>query len=171
MDGDQYRVMAIISLSINAAFAWKAALAPILALTTAEAELIAICACATEVIYVRKLANELGFLQTKPTIVYTDNQGVKALAEHTHFKGRSKHYQLRRTFIQDMVSQHFLVIHYCPREHMIADVQTAPRPFPVLDAFSKIIYGEVFAAVRLHGQQDFGPLRSERTRSSERGGV
>ena len=70
-----------------------------------------------------------------------------------------------------MVSQHFLVIHYCPREHMIADVQTAPRPFPVLDAFSKIIYGEVFAAVRLHGQQDYGPLRSKRTRSSERGGV
>ena len=70
-----------------------------------------------------------------------------------------------------MVSQHFLVIHYCPREHMIADVQTAPRPFPVLDAFSKIIYGEVFAALRLHGQQDFGPLRSARTRSSERGGV
>jgi len=155
----------------NAAFAWKAALAPILALSTAEAELIAICACATEVIYVRKLANELGFLQTKPTIVYTDNQGAKALAEHTHFKGRSKHYQLRWTFIQDMVSQHFLVIHYCPREHMIADVQTAPRPFPVLDAFSKIIYGEVFAAVRLHGQQDYGPLRSKRTRSSERGGV
>lgn len=155
----------------NAAFAWKAALAPILALSTAEAELIAICACATEIIYVRKLANELGFLQTKPTILYTDNQGAKALAEHTHFKGRSKHYQLRWTFIQDMVSQHFLVIHYCPREHMVADVQTAPRPFPVLEPFSKIIYGEVCAAVRLPGQQDVGPLRSERTRSSERGGV
>ena len=155
----------------NAAFAWKAALAPILALSTAEAELIAICACATEIIYVRKLANELGFLQTKPTILYTDNQGAKALAEHSHFKGRSKHYQLRWTFIQDMVSQHFLVIHYCPREHMVADVQTAPRPFPVLEPFSKIIYGEVCAAVRLPGQQDVGPLRSERTRSSERGGV
>jgi hypothetical protein len=72
--------------------------------------LIAISACATEIIYVRKLANELGFLQTKPTILYTDNQGAKALAEHTHFN-RSKHYQLRWTFIQDMVSQLFLVIH------------------------------------------------------------
>jgi hypothetical protein len=132
----------------NAAFAWKAALAPILALSTAEAELIAICACATEIIYLRKLANELGFLQTKPTILYADDQGAKELAEHTHFKGRSKHYQLHWTFIQDMVSQH-LIIRYCPREHMFADMQTAPRPHPVLEPFSKIIYGEVCAAVRL----------------------
>ena len=42
---------------------------------------------------------------------------------------------------------------------MVADVQTAPRPFPVLEPFSKIIYGEVCAAVRLPGQQDLGPLK------------
>ena len=69
-----------------------------------------------------------------------------------------------------MVSQRFLVIHYCLRVHMVADVQTAPRPLPVLEPFSKIIYGEARAAVRLPGQQDVGPLRSVRTRYSERGG-
>ena len=75
-------------------------MAPILALWTEEEELIAICACATEVIYVRKLANGLGFLQTKPIILYTDNQGAKPLAEHNRYslKGRSKHYQLPWTF-------------------------------------------------------------------------
>lgn len=61
----------------NAAFAWRASLAAILALSTAEAELISICACATEIAYCRKLANELGFLQLKPTILYEDNQGAK----------------------------------------------------------------------------------------------
>ena len=143
----------------NAAFAWKAALAPILALSTAEAELIAICACATEILYVRKLANELGFLQTKPTILYTDNQGAKALAEHTHFKGRSKHYQLRWTFIQDAVAAHQLKILHCPRDDMLADLQTAPRPHPVTERFSKTIYGEVFSAW------------ASLARSSEQGGV
>jgi hypothetical protein len=127
----------------NAAFSWRAALASILALSTAEAELISICACATEIAYARKLANELGFLQVKPTILYEDNQGAKALAEHTHFKGRSKHYQLRWSFVQDYVQRHMLVIHYCPREHQLADVQTAPRAYPVFERFSKIIYGEV----------------------------
>ena len=127
----------------NAAFSWRAALASILALSTAEAELISICACATEIAYARKLANELGFLQVNPTILYEDNQGAKALAEHTHFKGRSKHYQLRWSFVQDYVQRHMLVIHYCPREHQLADVQTAPRAYPVFERFSKIIYGEV----------------------------
>ena len=73
-----------------------------------------------------------------------------------------------------MVPQHFLVIHYCPLEHMVADVQTAPRPYdpyPVLEPSSKIIYGETYAASRLHGPQAVGPLRCVRTRSSERGGM
>ena len=47
----------------NEAFSWKSSLAPILALSTSEAKLIAVCACAQEVIYCRKLATELGFLQ------------------------------------------------------------------------------------------------------------
>ena len=54
---------------------------------------------------------------------------------------------------------------------MAADVQTAPGPLPVLEPFSKIIYGEVCAAVRLPGQQDVVPWRSVRTHSSDRGGV
>ena len=127
----------------NAAFAWRSALAAILALSTAEAELISICSCATEIAYCRKLADELGFLQLKPTILYEDNQGAKALADHGHFKGRSKHYQLRWSFIQDYVQRGVLSVHYCPREHQLADINTGARPFPVLEKFSKIIYGEI----------------------------
>ena len=101
--------------------------------------------CATEIAYCRKLADELGFLQLKPTILYEDNQGAKALADHGHFKGRSKHYQLRWSFIQDYVQRGVLSVHYCPREHQLddSDINTGARPFPVLEKFSKIIYGEI----------------------------
>ena len=124
----------------NAAFSWRAALASILALSTAEAELISICACATEIAYARKLANELGFLQVKLTILYEDNQGAKALAEHTHFKGRSKHYQLRWSFVYTSFKIMSSVTCWLSREHQLADVQTAPRAYPVFERFSKI-YG------------------------------
>jgi hypothetical protein len=74
----------------NAAFSWKCTLARILALSTSESELIAECACAQEVLFCRKLANELGFLQIAPTLLFEDNHGAICLTQHGHFKGRSK---------------------------------------------------------------------------------
>ena len=65
----------------NAVFSWKCSLSSILAMSSAGAELIALCACAADVAYCRKLANELGFLQLCPTTVHEDNLGAKQIAE------------------------------------------------------------------------------------------
>jgi hypothetical protein len=92
----------------NAAFSWKSSLAPILALSTSEAELIAVCACDQEVIYCRKLATELGFLQVAPPRVYEDNHGPICLAENGHFKGRTKHVHLRWNFVSQCIDQCFI---------------------------------------------------------------
>ena len=82
----------------NAVFSWKSSLSSVLAMSSAEAELIALCACAADVAYCRKLANELGFLQLRPTVIHEDNVGAKQLAESGNFKGRSKHFELRWRF-------------------------------------------------------------------------
>ena len=68
-------------------------------MSSAEAELIALCACAADVAYCRKLANELGFLQLRPTVIHEDNLGAKQIAESGNFKGRSKHFELRWRFL------------------------------------------------------------------------
>jgi hypothetical protein len=49
-------------------------------MSSAEAELIALCACAADVAYCRRLANELGFLQLRPTIIHEDNVGAHSNA-------------------------------------------------------------------------------------------
>ena len=51
----------------NAVFSWKSCLSSIVATSTCEAELMAYCSCACEVLYARKLAAELGFCQLSPT--------------------------------------------------------------------------------------------------------
>jgi hypothetical protein len=58
-------------------FCWKSSSSSVLAMSSAEAELIALCACAADVASCRKLANELGFLQLRPTIIHEDNVGAK----------------------------------------------------------------------------------------------
>ncbi len=79
----------------GAAFSRKSALAPTLALSTSEAELISVASCVQEVNLCRKLVTELGFIQPDPTPIAEDNTGVITLFEGVHFKGRSKHVQLR----------------------------------------------------------------------------
>ena len=58
----------------NAVVSWKTKLLAILA-TSTEAELISAAHCAVEVVFLRKLAEELGFHQVSPTIIYEDNNG------------------------------------------------------------------------------------------------
>jgi hypothetical protein len=53
-------------------------------MSSAEAELIALCACVANVAYCRKL--ELGFLQVRPTIIHEGHVGAKQLAESGIFQ-------------------------------------------------------------------------------------
>ena len=126
----------------NAVFSWKSAVAPILALSTAEAEMIAVCCCAQEVAFSRKLANELGFLQLSPTPIYEDNLGAKAIAETGYFRGRSKHYQLRWGWITEMINRGVIIVVGVRRNKQLPDIGTAPRGAPQLESMLKAIYGE-----------------------------
>ena len=110
----------------NAVFSWKSTLSSVLAMSSAEAELIALCACAADIAYCRKLANELGFLQLRPTVVHEDNIGAKQLAESGNFKGRSKHYELRWRFLHHFINRGILSIKAVKRDLQLADVGTAP---------------------------------------------
>ena len=111
-------------------------------MSSAEAELIALCACAADVAYCRKLANELGFLQLRPTIIHEDNFGAKQLAESGSFKGRSKHFELRWRFLHHYINRGIVRINAVKRDLQLADVGTAPRGYPQLQSMGAIIQGE-----------------------------
>jgi hypothetical protein len=55
------------------------------------------------VLFCRKLANELGFLQIAPTLFCEDNHGAICQAQHGHFKRRNKHLDLSWKFIKDCI--------------------------------------------------------------------
>ena len=111
-------------------------------MSSAEAELIALCACAADVAYCRKLANELGFLQLRPTIIHEDNIGAKQLAESGSFKGTSEHFELRWQFLHHYVNRGIVSIKAIKRDLQLAGVGTAPRGFPQLQSMVAIIHGE-----------------------------
>ena len=126
----------------GAVFSWKSAVASVLAMSSTEAELIALCACAADVAYCRKVANELGFLQWRPTVIHEDNEGAKKLAESGNFKGRSKHFELRWNFLVDFCRRGIVTIKAVKRILQLADIGTAARAYPQFEACCKCIYGE-----------------------------
>jgi hypothetical protein len=111
-------------------------------MSSAEAKLIALCACAADVAYCRKVANELGFLQLRPPVIHEDNLGEKAIAENVNFKGRSKHFELRWRFFHHYINRGVVTIKAIKRDLQLADIGTAPRPHPQLHSMGRIIHGE-----------------------------
>jgi hypothetical protein len=110
---------------------------------SSEAELIALCACAADVAYCRKLANELGFLQLRPTIIHKDNLGAQQIAESGNFKGRSKHFELRWRFFHHYINRGIVSIKAIKRELQLADLGTAPRGYPQLQQMGAVIHGKI----------------------------
>ncbi len=51
----------------NALVHWRSKVASILATSTTETEVISSASCSQDVVFYRKRANELGFMQIKPT--------------------------------------------------------------------------------------------------------
>ena len=67
---------------------------PLVTLNAAESAVIALSAATQEAAYLSKLANELGFTQTSPTILHEDCTAAVALSKENRFRNRSKHISL-----------------------------------------------------------------------------
>ena len=80
---------------------WRARLQTIVALSTTEAELIAAVEAAKEVLYLKRLLCDLGFVY-ETVNVYYDNQSAIHLAENLAFSSRTKHIEVSESFLVSM---------------------------------------------------------------------
>jgi hypothetical protein len=117
----------------GAPVAWASRKQSLIALSTAEAEYIALTAVAREVLYLCSLLTELYEEVTLPIPIYCDNQGAIALASNHKFHARTKHVDLRYHFIRKQVSEGIFDLQYCPTEENIADAFTKALPCPRLE--------------------------------------
>ena len=73
-----------------------------------ESELISTTYCTTKVAFLRKLVQELGFVEVSPTIIFEVNNGAIAIGNSGHLKKRiSKHIDLYFSFLSDYISREF----------------------------------------------------------------
>ena len=122
---------------------WRSKVASILATSTTEAAVISAARCSQDVAFCRKLANELGFTQTKPTVLWEDNydNGCLSLAWTGHYRGRSKHFALRFQFISDYIDKGILTLRYVASKDQLADLGTKSCPWPHLQRMRPRFHG------------------------------
>eukprot|EP00873_Tetraselmis_striata_P042412 jgi/Tetstr1/462676/TSEL_007642.t1 len=106
----------------GAAVSWKSQLQATVALSTAEAEYMALCAAMCEALFLR----ELCCAQSEATVIFEDNQSCIALTRNPMTHGRSKHIAIKYHFTREKVLSGEVAIEYCPTAQMVADALTKP---------------------------------------------
>jgi len=106
------------------------------ALSTTEAEYMALTEAAKEAIWLRRILSELGFTRQEPTVVYEDNQPAIALTNNPVHHGRTKHIDIKHHFVRSRVESQEIRVEYVPTDEMVADVLTKPLSGPT---FAKMV--------------------------------
>jgi hypothetical protein len=110
----------------NGSVCAKSSKMKVIALSSTEAEYVALCHAVSQLIFLRELMNQLGFGSVLPSIVYEDNLPcVKMVYGNLNFN-TTKHINVRYHFTKDQVNVGNVKIIHCPTEEMIADVLTKP---------------------------------------------
>ena len=74
---------------------WMSKRQSIVALSTTEAEYIAACEAGKEIVWMRKMMQELGFQLSGTSTLHMDNQSAIQVAKHPEHHGRMKHLDLQ----------------------------------------------------------------------------
>lgn len=106
---------------------WTTRKQPTVALSSTEAEYVALANAATEVIWLKGLLKDLGIITNDPIIVYEDNQSVIHLLKKWEYK-RLKHVDIKYNFVRDLCNEHIMEVQYVSTNNQEADILTKGLP-------------------------------------------
>jgi hypothetical protein len=103
------------------------------ALSSTEAEFVALATAVSELLWIRQLLNELGVSVDSPIPVFEDNQSCIHALKNWDVK-RLKHVDVKYNFAKDLCHNKIISVSYLPSNEQKADIMTKGLPF---DPFSK----------------------------------
>ncbi|GKD04343.1 hypothetical protein Tco_1179317 [Tanacetum coccineum] len=117
---------------------WKATLQHVVALSTTEAEYMALTKAVKESIWLKGLLIELG-VNLRSVVVNCDNQSAIHLSRNAMFHERTKHINVRYHFIREIVESKEIGVAKIGTEDNAADAFTKVVPGPKFKYYMKIL--------------------------------
>ena len=114
---------------------WASKKQSIVALSSTEAEYVALCGAAQETVWLRNLLRDIGFAQNKPTLMAEDNQGAMCLAKNPKDHNRTKHIDIKYHYTRQVIETKEMKVEYIPTGQMVADTLTKGLPKSKFEEF------------------------------------
>ena len=116
----------------GAAVSWSSKKQGTVALSSTEAEYMALTQGVKESIWLQAILIDLGAIRHAAEVqhISIDNQGALALAKNPQFHARTKHIDIQYHFVREHVQNRRITLTYCPTSDMTADVFTKALPQP-----------------------------------------
>ena len=118
--------MAFLFKWAGAAVSWMSKFEPTVAISSTEAEYMALLQAVKESIWIQRFLKELGrqSMVKNGNRIMEDNQGAIALAHNPEYHARTKQIDVQYRFVRECVEMGKVKLVYCPTEEMVADTLT-----------------------------------------------
>lgn len=113
--------------SVNGgAVSWSCRKQEVIALSSTEAEYVALSETCKETVWLKRLLNFFDENITSEIMIFTDSQSCLKMIQNDKFSNRTKHIDVKYHFTRDLVSTGEIKLHYVETENNIADLFTKP---------------------------------------------
>nr|KAE8936552.1 hypothetical protein PF009_g13517 [Phytophthora fragariae] len=121
---DRRSVSGMLLMLCGAPVVWRSTFQKTVALSSTEAEYMALSDCVKACVWMRRLLKDIGAEQVGATVIYEVNQGAMGLAKNVGYQARTNHIDIRYHFIRDKVVSNEVEPEYVDAKNQLADFMT-----------------------------------------------
>ena len=107
---------------------WSSKRQTTVALSTVEAEYVAMSRCAQQMTWMQSWLGEANIKYDLPEVIKGDNRGAIALTKNTRDHGKVKHIDIRHHYIRDLLHSGTIAMEQVSSADNLADIFTKPLP-------------------------------------------
>jgi len=108
------------------AVTWSSKRQATVALSTVEAEYVAMSRCAQQMVWMQMWLDEIEIEHVMPGVIKGDSRGAIVLVKNTKDHGKVKHINIRHHYIRELVKSEVILFEQIPSAENLADLFTKP---------------------------------------------
>jgi len=135
--------MGYVIMISNGPVSWKSKMMPMVALSSCEAEFMALSEVCRELMWICRFYDEIGIDYEVPHI-FCDSQSAIAWAEDPIQHQRNKHIEIKYYYCRDVVSNDKARLFYLCSTRQLADVMTKPTGKQINDRLKPPLMGQTY---------------------------
>ena len=117
-------VTGVVLLLNGGIVGWKSKKQTVVTDSTTYAEYVAAHSCSRDVVWLRRLLEDLNFTQSSPTCLFLDNAAAELLITNPVFHERSKHVDVKFHYVREVFERGEIAIQHVSTRDQLADFLT-----------------------------------------------